>query len=195
MELRNIDDRPEKGWFSRQELADLLGVSLTQFERTYQGIVPASETRFGAHKKLWIRGRAWMDAYTSMQLRKAGADEFDDGPTDGSPGLERGRMAKAKILEIQLEKELQNVVDRDWMVGKLLGALGPIRDAVNRMQKEFGPKAYEVMKEAIEEATRTVEDVCGSDDFGGETGCATDGASGVATGAEKHPAAEATDAA
>lgn len=169
-------------------MADLLGVSLTQFERTYQDIVPASDTRFGAHKKLWIRGRAWVDAYVSMQLRKAGADEFDDGPTDGSPGLERGRMAKAKILEIQLEKELRNVVDLDWMLGKVLGALGPIKDAANRMQKEFGAKAYEIMSEAIEEATRGVGDI-GSGSIGSAIGSPADSAGSDAASIAQHPSA------
>lgn len=167
----------------------MLGVSLTQFERTYQDIVPESETRLGAYKKLWFRGRAWVDAYVAMQMRKAGVDEFDDGPTDGSPGLERGRMAKAKILEIQLEKELRSVVDLDWMTGKLLGALSPIRDAANRMQKEFGAKAYEIMQEAIAEATRGVDELSGDGSVGSASGGEADGADGVAAGATEHPAA------
>jgi hypothetical protein len=125
--------------------------------------------------KQWIRGRAWLDAYVARELHKQvpDADPLLSGGT--SPALERYRNARASKEELSLaiqRGELAHVADVKQHIG---GAIAIVRSALWKLQRDFGVQAYELMKEALDEAAEKIESYgssendSGRDRAGGQT--------------------------
>ena len=104
----------------------------------------------------WLRAEGpWRD--------KRSAIEDDDlaGPAD-SPGLERYRLAKAKLAELELAKQQRSVMSRD-LAREILGRVAAMfRRYGERLSKRHGPEEAVLFNEVLEETRRVF-----NQEFGG----------------------------
>jgi len=76
-----------------------------------------------------------------------------------TPSLERGRMAKAELAELQLERERGLVIPREDIHEGLLEFAQALRDAADRLQRQHGADAFEILDDAITSGAAAVERV------------------------------------
>jgi len=76
-----------------------------------------------------------------------------------TPSLERGRMAKAELAELQLEERRGLVIPRTDIHEGLLEFAQALRDAADRLQRQHGADAFEILDDAITSGEAAVERV------------------------------------
>lgn len=82
-------------------------------------------------------------------------DEDLTGPSD-SPGLERYRLAKAKLAEIELAKQQGSVVSRE-VSRDILGRIASLfRRYGERLSKRHGPEEAKLFNEVLENAQQII---------------------------------------
>lgn len=95
---------------------------------------------------------AWLRADGPWRERPAMDPEDPDLAGGGdSPGLERYRLAKAEHAELDLEERRHALISCELMTGYLVRYASGIRRACERLAKQFGPKAAQVVGDAIDE--------------------------------------------
>jgi hypothetical protein len=82
-------------------------------------------------------------------------DDIESGAD--SPNLERLRGAKADIAEIERDKRRGELLPRDEMRAGLLGIAGCIRDMGERLEREFGHDARQLLDDALDEARAGID--------------------------------------
>jgi hypothetical protein len=144
-------------WLTRREAADLLEVSLQQFERTYQVLLPKSAIRMEGRKYL-IRGRALVDAIVSKELAKTAPGEDAEVYAGGdSPNLERLRLAKAKLAEFEVARQERRLIPIDEHQAVLMALASRLRSAGEALQVKYGVGAAADIEEALERFGGDVE--------------------------------------
>lgn len=87
--------------------------------------------------------------------RKSITDPIDGDPllgADGdSPALEEYRRAKAALARLDLAEREKQLVRVEDVVGPLMEAAAVVRAAGERIGREYGPEAQEVINEAVGE--------------------------------------------
>ena len=74
-----------------------------------------------------------------------------------TPSLERGRMAKAELAELQLEERRGLVIPREDVHEGLMEFAKVLRGAGDRLQRQHGSAAYEILDDALTSAIAAVE--------------------------------------
>lgn len=100
----------------------------------------------------------WLRA--SGPWRQHQRPEFDDPllVADGeSPGLERYRLAKAAIAELDLEERKESLLSRDKARAALIRWGSIIRRLGERLGKRFGPDASNAVNDALSECQHIVD--------------------------------------
>jgi phage terminase Nu1 subunit (DNA packaging protein) len=143
---------------SQAELASVLGVCPDTVKRWASQGMPG-------------RPREYPIAEIVTWLREAGpwrpADGCDPLLVGGerSDALERYRDERAKLARLdRLERERQ-LIPRDEIHGLLAEVAGLLRAAGDRLQKQFGRDAQDVLDNALDDVDRLVDRLC--DDDGG----------------------------
>lgn len=188
----------DKEWLDTDDFAAIFGVSVTYFRDKIRPLVDGDSVRKRDGKGTALEFhaptllRAWKDTFVATaRPLKVDADPMLDGDGE-SEGLERYRMAKAQREELRLDIDRGELAHVNRMEGYLRGALGVIRAAIERLQREFGTKAYEIMEEAVAEADRRVARL--AEEHGRiENGDSGDDGSGGSAASVEHPAGEAAD--
>ena len=91
-------------------------------------------------------------------LRQLEEAVSEPGMTGDSPALERFREARARLAELDYDQRCGSLVETEAILSGLLHAMSIIRDCGDRLQRECGPKALEILNEAIDSAEREVKD-------------------------------------
>lgn len=159
------------GWFPTAKCHEFLGVSYTYFKKEIRPRVPAEcQDREGAQANgpLWYLGKAVYEAAASrtgaVAARAADREASEGDPMlagGDSPGLERFRMARAKIAELDLQERELFLIPRD-KVHDGLGRLATIlRGAGESLQRQFGKEAQDIIDEALGDFDRERADTFG----------------------------------
>lgn len=118
----------------------------------------AGKPSFPARTKLgWnvARVEAWR---ATREIRRAPAR------SEPSAGLERFRLAKAALCELQLAEREQSVIPRDQM-HEALGVFGHfIRRATETLQRRYGPEARDILAEALDDGLAAIRRSLGDQD-------------------------------
>lgn len=151
----------EKRWLAdnQNEVAKFFRVQINTVQQWRAKGMPGRPGRYDlAEIDDWL--------YTRGPRRpKAAAIDDDDlaGPAD-SPGLERYRLAKAKLAELELAKQQRSVMSRD-MARETLGRIASLlRRYGERLSKRHGPEEAVLFNETIGEARRVIEQEFGADE-------------------------------
>jgi hypothetical protein len=98
-----------------------------------------------------VRGFHDFLARNARRLREID-DEMMLGDPD-SPALERFREAKANLAELDLQKRKGELVPRDEIREGLGRFAARIRGAGDLLERQFGPEAAEILREALDDCT------------------------------------------
>lgn len=105
------------------------------------------------------------DALRAKTARDDTGDSFMDG--DESPGLERYRLAKAELAELELERRKGDLVDRAVMRTGLGRMADVLRGAGERLERVHGAEPAKVLSDALKGVEREIETVFGESESDG----------------------------
>lgn len=163
--------RREHGWFTKTDCTAFLGVGRAYFDTEIRPRVPADcirRTGKAANSPLLFLGRAVYEAAasrtTAVVARAADRESSDGEPMlagGDSPALERFRLARARIAELDLQERQGSLIPRD-KVHDGLGRLATIiRGAGESLQRQFGREAQDILDEALADFDREAADTFG----------------------------------
>lgn len=102
--------------------------------------------------------RGFHDFLSRHRHRLATVDSDEMHMRSGeSPTLERWRLAKAKIAEIELEEKLETIILIDSVRDSLITMAHVLRGVSEKLQRQFGQAAADVLNEGFEDLDRTYQ--------------------------------------
>jgi transcriptional regulator with XRE-family HTH domain len=136
---------------TQNEVAQFFGVSIDTIKNWAKQQMPGTPKAYRLDKiAIWLRTEG------------PGSSKFkEDDPllTEGdSPGLERYRMAKAKLAELDLESRKNQLIDRE-KARDIFGRWATlIRRMGERLSKRWGNEAANMVNETLDECRLIVEE-------------------------------------
>jgi phage terminase Nu1 subunit (DNA packaging protein) len=144
---------------THMDIAFVCGVKIDTVKSWSRQGMPGISGRYNLREVIdWLRNKGpWQ-----QRIRP----DFDDALLDGvdSPGLERCRLAKASLLELELEEKRNNVFNKDELRGVLLRWAGIIRRVAERIGKRYGNDAASAVNDALTECDYLVTNEFGTPD-------------------------------
>lgn len=125
------------------EAARIMGVSRQAFGQSYRRHVPAADVREqGRGRPVLIRVRGLIDSLIAFhveqdRLRRGDDDALLQASAD-SPALERLRVARARLCEMDLEQRQRTHMDLAAMERGLLHLLTMLRDTMEQARRKPG---------------------------------------------------------
>jgi hypothetical protein len=163
----NVDTDSVLRTYSARELCRKLGVSQHAVNEYVQQGAPHSKTGKG-HRYNFVEFREWMAA--NGKTGKPGRpwpsqqqpDENDPLLAAGeSPGLERYRNAKADLAEYERDRQRGLLIPFNELEATLMVAAATIRQANERVQREYGNAPAEILNEALAEFIANADKLIG----------------------------------
>ena len=145
--------RPGPGWFTREELADIFAVTVTQIDRRHKKLAPADAVQTVDRKTFYRPAGIIAAMIREASTPAAGADPDNAmllAPGD-SPALERWRAARADVAEIERDERLNKVADVEILNAAVRPALVAMRSTGDRLVREFGNAAGDIFNEGVNE--------------------------------------------
>ena len=107
---------------------------------------------------------AWVHDFLAENARKLAGTEDDDPLMNGavSPWLERYRREKTLLARLKRREQSRELIRRDEIHDGLARVAAFLREAGARLQREFGEEARIILDEALDDAQRELDGVCGS---------------------------------
>jgi hypothetical protein len=145
----------ERLWFTRGEAAALVALSTRQFDEAIRPLIEKSSIR-GGGKTLRFAGPgvvSAMLAYRSETAKPPVDDDVDPLLAIGdSPALERYRLGKAKMIEMDLAEREKATVQLDALREGFRPFASILRSAGERLARQYGNDAAAIYNEALEDA-------------------------------------------
>lgn len=160
-----IAQSSRKRWQAQNqtEVAEFFGVSVDTVHLWRKKGMPGSSGRYDLHDVLaWLRSDGPWRPKIIEPSQSAGLDDLIVASGD-SPNLERYRLAKAQLAELELEGKRRAVVPRD-MARAALGRVASLwRRYGERLGKRHGPEELASFNETLGEAQQVIDDEFGGD--------------------------------
>ena len=158
--------RKENGWFNRQTVAAMFGVTVVHFDQTIRPLIPKDAIRKEKQSRMFY-ARAVIDAWAARRGPGPAVPRDEDealvfGGSD-SPALERLRDEKAKIAKLDREEREGQLMPLDAVQQVLTAVAARLQNLGETLQRDFGPEASRVLNEAIEDARRDFRGWLGSE--------------------------------
>lgn len=161
------DDRPGKGWVSVREMAHLWDCTENYVRRELLPFAGADD-RQTVGQRLWLRGRAILDAWSDRRRpgRRGEAPQAGPGPNgdevlfagSDSPQLERYRAARADLAEMEV-LERQGQLIPTTQVETCLASIRQLwRQHGDVVQRQFGQDAARLHNETLAEIDRVIRE-------------------------------------
>lgn len=153
--------KKEDGWFSTALAARAFGVDVRAFTRNYAPLAEQSDVRRVSDNRLEYYVRSLIDALVRREVAAAAA--VAGGPDaellggGDSPNLERLRLAKAQIAEIELQERRKDIIPRAQVHDLLTRVSVQLRRAGEILQRQWGEDAQQVLDEALTELRGELE--------------------------------------
>lgn len=154
----------ERGWATVSSAAAFLGVTPQSIRQTYFPCLRDVDIRRSANP-IVFRVAALIEVMVEKRVAErtaitpqAPADELllEDGD---SPALERYRLAKAKLAELDLETRKGQLIERDKARDIFSRWAVLVRRMGERLAKQFGPDAAATVNETLESCRAAVVEV------------------------------------
>jgi hypothetical protein len=143
---------------SKAEVLKLCGVSDETFRTVIRPMLAADHSRRETSRGNPLRFFA--PAVVAVLVQRAAAADIDDPMLagDGSPALERYRLARAKLAELDFSQRCGQLVP----VADFVGMLGPLsailRGAGDELGIKYGADAQRLLNDSLDEFGRQVEE-------------------------------------
>jgi hypothetical protein len=120
----------------------------------------------------------------SQSLIPLGVDESELLSGPDTPALERFRLARARLSELEYERQKSTVVPIEEMVAEVSGLAGHLRKLGEQLGQHFGPDAQRMLNDALAEyrdmARKKFGNLAGPIAVGGDDGGQDDSGGDVA---------------
>lgn len=141
-------------------MAHIYAVSIETVKGWAKQGMPGRPGSYDAHEiSRWLRSTGpWR-----QHAKAAEEDELLLGTSAGSdsPGLERFRIAKANLAELELQERKRQLVSVDRVRSILTRWSGPLRRLGESLSKRFGTEASLAFNEALEECESVIDSELG----------------------------------
>lgn len=150
---------------TRQQMAAMLGVNAQQFDRRYRPHIPKKLiAASGTGRRTQFRPeavRAIVDALLQAEREKAqmANDEamlLEDGNTN-SPAIERYRLAKAKLAELDLAEKQGNLIRPHLATTALTIVASKLRRLGERLARKHGNQVGDAIDRTLTECQTEME--------------------------------------
>lgn len=185
---RSLDAERRRRIYSTIPQKDWIGLSGRQAK-----VLNEQEARYGVpvgRANIDLRSLAvWVhEAIASGRIR-AIADDGLDMAGENSPGLERYRIAKAQLAEIDLDLRRSRLLDRETLEAQWNAGAVALRNAGERLQRRFGDEAASLYNEGVADFARAVTEAINAGHAPTSTGDPPGdvGVAGVAPGHQPPP--------
>lgn len=156
--------KKRKRWLAvnQSELAELFDVSIDTIAAWRKKGMPGTTGRYDVRQILtWLRSDGPWRPRASESVAGPGLDDLFVAGGD-SPNLERYRLARAQLAELELEQKKRALFPRD-AARSVLGRVASLwRRYGERIGKRHGPEEVVSFNETFDECRRVIED-----EFGG----------------------------
>ena len=150
---------------NQAEVGEFFGVSMDTIAAWRKKGMPGVSGRYDLREILvWVRSEGpW---------RQRGGVDIGTGPLDDliveagdSPNLERCRLAKAQLLELELETKRSSLLPREKVRSGLGRFAAILRQLGERLGKRYGPEVIGSVNDALDDCQRVINDEfsCGDD--------------------------------
>lgn len=140
-------------WFTRDQAAELCGFSTRQFDDTARAKAVGAER--GKAKTLRFHGPKIVAGAVAYRLEQGRISVDGDGDPlmtgSDSPNLERYRLGKAQMIELDLAERQKILVRADVLDRALRPAITAMRQTGDRLVRKFGNEAGEIFNEGVSE--------------------------------------------
>ena len=151
-------------WAPLSQAADTFAMTADGFRRQIRPLLSEQDVRTagqgrGRKTYVYLRGavQAFADKEAQRQVRAVAGPDAELLVGGDSPALERYRLAKAQLTEIDLDQRRRNVITME-AAKRLFGTVAAhLRRGLDTLQRQFGRDAYTVMKDCLEDARRDFE--------------------------------------
>lgn len=155
-------------WVDRAQCEAMLQCNRARFNSYWRPRFQDSEILKDGNK-LYYRGSALLRIYADVQNNphknhpgKKAADETDPLLVGSdTPALERYRLAKAELSELELAEKRKQLVSLELLKETWGPVVDVMRRAIMTIEKDYGRDAGEVIDDAIDEACDVIERVAG----------------------------------
>lgn len=157
------DAKDRGSWLTIKEAAGVFGVTPQGFRSSFLQMIKPEYIQPGAKRKpLRVYGPAVVDAYLDRELTKR-IDRNDGLVVEGgdSPNLERCRLAKAQLLELELQQKKGVLLPREKVRSGLGRFAAIIRQLGERLGKRHGPEVFGSVNDALDDCQRVIDDEFG----------------------------------
>jgi hypothetical protein len=104
--------------------------------------------------------RGWRDSLEpTKRSRLVPSDEDPLLSAGDSVGLERYRMAKAQLAEMDLAEREKSLLSADMAHDGMVIYSQSFRKACETLQRKFGSEAFSILEEAVKEAEAQINDM------------------------------------
>ena len=150
---KHAKGRETDTWVTRSQAASLLAVSNTLFDRDVRPLIDAKDIQADP---LRFRSGAVVAA-RMRQSQRITAGDSDPLLNGDSPALERYRNTKADLAEMDRDVRRGLLVPIDELEAVLMTYCASVRQAIERVQREFGNAPAEIINEALREWRANIE--------------------------------------
>lgn len=153
MELKRpaVRKADEAGWFPQVDMARIFAVSLPVWQRSWLPKVPANARR-EVSGRLYVHARRFIDFLIESARREALGPDGELLAGGDSPALERFRLAKARLAELELQRQQENLLPREAVHRAFEQIASILRTAGEQLQRLYGEGPYEILISALEDA-------------------------------------------
>ena len=158
-----------RAWMTVKDTATVFGKSVNWI---HIRLVPLLQPRHVRKERssqnrlvLMVHLPAAIEAWVAHEVQHVAKAEFSDPLMTGgeSPALERYRLGRAEMVEMDLEERRENLIDRAAMHHRCTSFANHLRGAGEQLQREHGQAAYDILEEAIDDYENEVFQVFATD--------------------------------
>lgn len=140
-------------WMPRSDCAELCGLSVRQFGDVIQPDLGPDAKR-GSGPSLRLYAPAVVKALLTYRMVGAKGKPADDETDpllkgDESPALERYRLGRAKMVEMDLAERERQTVRVQALRDAMRGGVSALRSTGDRLVRQFGNEAGEMFNEGV----------------------------------------------
>lgn len=149
---------------NQADVGEFFGVSLDTVASWRKKGMPGTSGRYDlAAILVWLR--------SDGPWRSRGGSDLTGGPLDelivaagDSPNLERYRLARAQLAELELERQKGSLLPREKVRSGLGRFAAILRQLGERLGKRHGPDVFGSVNDALDDCQRVIDDEFGRGD-------------------------------
>jgi hypothetical protein len=159
-------NKPSSGFYSRAEMARILGTSVGNFDATYRRYAGTSDIE-DIGGRPYFRASAIIRAWAAQVKPESGSvEDLLLAEDANSPALEEWRKGRARLVWMDVEDREKTHISKAKIEGPLMKFAGLIRRAGESLARKYGNDAAAQVNQAIDQWWELVQEMLKPDERG-----------------------------